>query len=93
MILDQLPVQCVIQHFARDHQVALATSTETYPDSTLVVNFSELGDVTLRNHAPANARAIAEIYEFIGVHATQDLEVVQNAWIDFMNSFTPYHAI
>jgi len=93
MILDQLPVQCVIQHFASDHRAALASSTETNLDSALTVNFSELGDVTLRNHATTNARAIAEIYEFIGVHATQELEVVQNAWIDFMNSFTPYHAI
>jgi hypothetical protein len=72
---------------------ALATSTEVVPDSALTVNFSELGDVTLKNHAPANAKAIAEIYEFIGVQTTRDLEVVQNMWIDFMNSFTPYHDI
>ena len=93
MILDQFPVQCVIQHFARDYRAAIASSTETYPDSTLVVNFSELGDVTLRNHAGANSKAIAEIYEFIGVLAAKDLEIVQNIWVDFMNSFTPYHAI
>jgi len=93
MILDQFPVQCVIQHFARDFRAALVSSTETYPDSTLVVNFSELGDVTLRNHAGANSKAIAEIYEFIGVLAAKDPEIVQTIWVDFMNSFTPYHAI
>jgi hypothetical protein len=93
MILDQYPVQCVIRFFARDYRAALATSTEVVPDSSLIVNFSELGDVTLKNHAPANAKAIAEIHEFIGVQTTRDLEVVQNMWIDFMNSFTPYHDI
>jgi hypothetical protein len=93
MILDQFPVQCVIQHFARDYRAALASSTEVVPDSALIVNFSELGDVTVRNHANANANAIAKIYEFIGVQATQDLEIVQTIWIDFMNSFTPYHDI
>jgi hypothetical protein len=93
MILDQFPVQCVIKFLARDYKAALAASTEMYPDSTLVVNFSELGDVTLKNHADANSKAIAEIYEFIGLQATKDLDIVQNIWIDFMNSFTPYHDI
>jgi hypothetical protein len=93
MILDQYPVQCLIQHFARDYRAALASNTEVVPDSALTVNFSELGDVTVRNHAEANAKAIAEIYEFIGVQTTKDLEVAQTMWIDFMNSFTPYHDI
>lgn len=93
MILDQFPVQCVIKFLARDHKDALESSTEVIPNSALIVNFSELGDVTLRNHAGANSKAIAEIYEFIGVHATKDLDVVQTHWVDFMNSFSPYHDI
>ena len=93
MILDQFPVQCVIKFLARDYKAALAANTEVCPDSALVVNFSELGDVTLRNHADANSKAIAEIYEFIGVHATKDLDAVQTHWVDFMNSFSPYHDI
>ena len=93
MILDQFPVQCVIKFLARDHKAALESNTDTWPNSALVVNFSELGDVTLRNHADANAKAIAEIYEFIGVHATKDLDAVQTHWVDFMNSFSPYHDI
>ena len=93
MILDQFPVQCVIRHFARDHRLALTTNTDPCPDSALIVNFSELCDVTLRNHADANARAVAKIYEFLGVLATKQLEEVQNIWVDFMNSFTPYRDI
>jgi hypothetical protein len=93
MVLDQYPVQCVIRHFARDYRAAIESSTEVVPNSALIVNFSELGDVTLKNHAEANAKAVAEIYEFIGVMANKDLEVVQNIWVDFMNSFTPYHDI
>lgn len=93
MILDQLPVQCVIKFLANDYKAALESSTEVCPDSALIVNFSELGDVTLRNHADANAKAITEIYEFIGVHATKDLDAVQTHWVDFMNSFSPYHDI
>lgn len=93
MILDQFPVQCVIKFLTRDYKAALAANTEVITDSALVVNFSELGDVTLRNHAGANTKAIAEIYDFIGVHATKDLDVVQTHWVDFMNSFSPYHDI
>ena len=92
MILDHAPSQYVIKALGLGY-CSRPTVDSVCASPVLTVNFSELGDVTLRNHASTNALAIAKIYEFIGVQATQDLEVVQNIWVDFMNSFTPYHDI
>jgi predicted transcriptional regulator len=89
MVLDQAPAQYVIKALGVGYCSCAASGAGPW----ITVNFSELGDVTLKNHAAANANAIAKIYEFIGVQATKDLEVVQDTWVDFMNSFSPYHDI
>ena len=92
-VLDNAPAQYVIKLLGATLCSRTNMDTSACASPALDINFAELCNVTTKNHAADNALAIAKIYDFLDVLATQELETVQNIWIDFMDSFTSYRDI
>lgn len=90
-ILDNAPVQYVIKSLAAQQAQGNNPDNTGCSSPVLDVEFGLLCNVANKNHEADNRQSIATIVDYLDALVNKDVEPLQTAWVDFMNSFTAYY--